>query len=206
MTRHPRTLTVRDVSRLGVVSITTPGRTLLDLASTVDEIALEDALDEAIRRQLVTAKGLAKRVRDTDPRGRCGIPVLRKLLHERIETAVSDSTLENIVRRAFNAAGLPPPVPQFEIFTPDGSLIARVDFAYPDARLAIEVDGYEFHSSRAAWERDRLRQNEIVSLGWFVLRTTKRQIRAQPERFVMQVWRRLTTLGVAERHQKRRAR
>ncbi len=200
---EPRTLTGRDVTTLGVIPVTTPARTLIDLAGIVNLTALEDALDSAVRRELVTVKALMRRLRYVDARGRTGLPLLKQLLDERLGTPGSGSTLENIVRRAFDDAGLPSPVAQYEIHGPDG-FVARVDFAYPDARLAIEVDGYEFHSSRRAWEGDLVRQNKIVALGWFVLRTTRRQVRERPHEVVAQVWRRLTTLEVVNLRQDRR--
>ena len=96
---------------------------------------------------------------------------------------MTGSRLENIVRRAFEmrAAAADPAVPDF---CADGVFVAEVDFAYPDVWLAIEADGYEFHSSRKQWENDRVRQNELVALGWSVLRTTKRQVPEHPQAFV----------------------
>ena len=53
-----------------------------------------------------------------------------------------------------------------------GRFIARVDAALAELRLAIEVDGFEHHSSPDAFQRDRTRQNRLVALGWTVLRFT----------------------------------
>jgi len=113
---------------------------------------------------------------------------------------------KTFVRRTFAQAGLPTPIPQYEIVARDGSFVGRVDFAFPEARLAIEVDGYAFHSSRKDWERDRVRQNELVALGWFVLRTTKRQMTERPQDFIALVWRRLATLSGVNTRQNRRLR
>lgn len=54
-------------------------------------------------------------------------------------------------------------------------------------KLAIEVDGWEFHSGRSAFERDRWRQNDLVLAGWRVLRFTAAMIRDQPELVVRQI-------------------
>lgn len=59
--------------------------------------------------------------------------------------------------------------------------MARVDFAYPSSRLAIEVDGAQFHTLSEAQERDRRRQDEIEALGWRVLRFTARDLRHRRE-------------------------
>ena len=205
-TRYPRTLTRREMTKLGVIPVTTPTRTLLDLAAIVDPATLEDALDDGIRHGLVTAKALLTRLSGTDPRGRCGLPVLEAPAYQRVGRPLAGSRLETFVRRTFARAGLPTPIPQYEIVARDGSFVGRVDFAFPEARLAIEVDGYAFHSSRKDWERDRVRQNEVVALGWFVLRTTKRQMTERPQDFVALVWRRLATPGGVKTRQNRRLR
>ena len=67
-------------------------------------------------------------------------------------------------------AGLPRPVQQHEIRT-NGRTI-RIDLAYPQARIAIEFDGWTYHSTRGAFDNDRARANELELLGWTVLRFT----------------------------------
>jgi very-short-patch-repair endonuclease len=66
-------------------------------------------------------------------------------------------------------------------------MIARVDLAYPDARLAIEVDGHAFHSSRRDWQRDRHRQNALIRLGWRVYRVTWEDATRRPRQVVSDV-------------------
>lgn len=199
----PRTLRPKDITRIGVIPITTLARTLLDLAAAIDVPALEDALDDATRRELVTPKAMLSRLRATEANGRRGLASLERLVRERLGKPTSGSGLENRARRLFRDAGLPPPIAQHVIRAPDGSFVARVDFAYPHVRLAIEIDGYERHSSRSRWESDRNRQNRLVAQGWYPLRITSRQVRHQPDDVVALVWRRLTTLERAERHQRR---
>jgi len=55
---------------------------------------------------------------------------------------------------------------------------------WPAQRLVVEVDGYRFHSSRAAFERDRLRDAELQSRGYKVIRVTWRQITEEPEALI----------------------
>ena len=57
----------------------------------------------------------------------------------------------------------------------------EVDFHWPEQRLVLEVDGYAFHSSRRAFERDRLRDAELQALGQRVMRATWRQIEREPQ-------------------------
>lgn len=95
--------------------------------------------------------------------------------------SITESPLETRFRRLLLHAGLPEPDAQYEIRRSDGSFVARVDFAYPSARLAIEVDGYAFHSSRQRWEADRIRANRLADVGWQALRVTKTAMREPDE-------------------------
>ncbi len=52
----------------------------------------------------------------------------------------------------------------------NGAIRARIDVAFPELRIAIEVDGFAYHSDRERFQRDRSRQNLLVSLGWTVMR------------------------------------
>ena len=55
---------------------------------------------------------------------------------------------------------------------PDGKLVSLVDFAYPDHRLAIELDSEAYHMDRLSFRGDRRKQNRALVLGWTVLRYT----------------------------------
>ncbi len=56
-----------------------------------------------------------------------------------------------------------------------------MDFAYPDARIAIEIDGYEYHSDRDPFQKDRTRSNRMGLGEWLVLRYTKDDLTLRPE-------------------------
>jgi hypothetical protein len=60
---------------------------------------------------------------------------------------------------------LPRPEVQYEIWE-GARFLARVDFAYPAAKVAIELDGFEFHSGRESFDHDRRRLTAISALGW----------------------------------------
>jgi very-short-patch-repair endonuclease len=62
-----------------------------------------------------------------------------------------------------------------------GQLLARLDVAFARQRLAIEVDGFAYHSAVGAFQHDRSRQNELALLGWTVLRFTWSNLRHRPE-------------------------
>jgi very-short-patch-repair endonuclease len=59
---------------------------------------------------------------------------------------------------------------------------AKVDFAYPELRLAIEVDGYESHGTPRAMTADHERQRRLVAAGWTVIRFTWQDVVRRPSR------------------------
>jgi very-short-patch-repair endonuclease len=87
----------------------------------------------------------------------------------------AESPPETRLRLAFLLAGLAP-VPQYEVRV-QGRFIARVDLAFPAARVAVEYDGRAVHERQDVFDRDRRRQNELVRAGWTVLRFTSADLR-----------------------------
>jgi very-short-patch-repair endonuclease len=65
----------------------------------------------------------------------------------------------------------------------------EADFAWPPQRLIIETDGHDAHGTREAFERDRLRDADLVAAGWRVVRFTYRRLLAQPEAVAAQLCR-----------------
>jgi very-short-patch-repair endonuclease len=166
---HRSLLLPVDVTRVDGIPVTTPARTLIDIASVCDEEVVEEALDDALRRGLVSIPRLRWRL---DQMGRRpGVVMMRALLDARAGSSVPQSVFETRLLRALRRAGLPEPVAQHEIRR-GGRLVAVVDFAYPRERLAIEADGYRWHSGRAQWEHDRSRRNDLTLLGWRVVHVT----------------------------------
>jgi Protein of unknown function (DUF559) len=94
------------------------------------------------------------------------------------------SPQETRVRLLFGRSGLPAPVAQFRVFDEEG-FIARVDFAYPELKIAIEYDGL-WHGERTAFLNDRRRLNRLTDAGWIVLHVTADDLR-HPERLVARV-------------------
>ena len=60
-------------------------------------------------------------------------------------------------------------------------MFARLDFAYPGQRVAIEVDGARHHSGRAAWERDLRRRSRLTAMGWRIIHVTAADLRERAE-------------------------
>ncbi len=65
--------------------------------------------------------------------------------------------------------------------------MAVVDFAWPDLRLALEADGFRWHSGRARFDRDRARRNELTLLGWRIIHVTWTDLDERPEKVIESV-------------------
>lgn len=169
-------LPAADVTITDGIPITTPTRTLIDLAAVVDEEPLEIALDDALRRRLTSIPRLTWRLRELAKNGRHGTAAMRALLAQRATGRAPESPLETQVIRAIRNAGLPTPQRQYSIRC-GSQLTARLDLAWPSHRVAVEVDSYRFHSGRVEWERDLARRNALEALGWTVLHVTARQLK-----------------------------
>jgi very-short-patch-repair endonuclease len=58
----------------------------------------------------------------------------------------------------------------------------KVDVAFPKQKVAIETDGWAFHTNQEDFQNDRERQNKIMLLGWQVLRFTWLDLTEYPQR------------------------
>lgn len=170
-----------DVTRLDGIPVTTPLRTLEDVASSVSRELLEEMLDEALRRRLVSIGYLERRLDARAARGRPGARVLRELLDDRSgETSIVDSTLERRFLRLLASARLPRPRVHHRVVCA-GRPVAIIDFAYPELLLGIETDGYAWHSGRRRWQRDLTRRNALTELGWRMLHVTWDDVALRPD-------------------------
>ena len=145
--------------------ITTPIRTLQDLATILPRPAIERACSEALVQHLVTAEQLARQ------HGR-GAAVLARIAGDGV--APTRSELERRFLKAVSRARLPRPQVNTQL---NGH---EVDFLWPEQRLVIELDGWQFHGHRLAFERDRMRDAELKLLGYTVVRFTWRRLRDEP--------------------------
>jgi very-short-patch-repair endonuclease len=165
------------------IPVTNPLRTIIDLGAVLTTEQVEDALDTGLAPPSLFSIAAIEWMRNqvTGP-GRSGCGVLGTILDERaLGHEVNDSLLEPRMARLLRRTGLPPAVFHYVITTPAGLFLAEVDFAYPEVRLAIEVDGFEKHGTPRAMAKDLVRQNGLVPYGWHVLRFTWRQVVREPE-------------------------
>jgi hypothetical protein len=102
----------------------------------------------------------------------------------RLADGWAESPQETRLRLLLIRGGLPAPVAQYRVFDGQG-FVARVDFAYPELRIAIEYDGL-WHGERQAFLDDRRRLNRLVAAGWIVVHVTLDDLR-QPARLVARI-------------------
>jgi very-short-patch-repair endonuclease len=159
------------------IPVTNPLRTLVDLGAVCSRWTVEDALDRGLSDRRFTVAAVEWMLHEVARPGRRGCGVLRTVLDERaLGAAPPDGLLEPRMARLLRSHGLPEAVFQHPV--PEAR--ARLDFAYPEQRLAIEVDGYEVHGTRRAMDADHERHNRLVGAGWTVLRYTWHQVVREP--------------------------
>lgn len=180
---HTRRLTKGDVELYDGVPITSLPRTLADLSCHLDRLPAVWALDDAFRRGLCAPEDLSVVLRQWS--GGAGCVVASQRLGE--SDGMAESILETAGRLALGDAGVPLPIPQYKVYGSNGRLVARVDGAYLERKLAIEYDGQVPHGLPRAVLHDRERQNALVALGWTVLRFTWWDVVYDPARFVAAV-------------------
>jgi len=166
----------RDVTEVSGLPITTVHRTLIDLGAVVDADTVEIALECALRRRITTVDRLIRRLDEVGGRGRRGSGVLRAVLERRDPAAPpTDSALEVRFLLLVRRHRLPVPIHQ-QVIRDENGFVARVDFAYPEAGVIIEVESRKHHLSPADWERDLRRHNRLATQGKRVLRITYKRM------------------------------
>lgn len=167
-----------DITEIEGIAVTTPARTLVDVAAVLHPSTLELAVDEALRRELVELSTLSCRLEELAKPGRRGIRALRRVLcQRRPDAAPTESVRETMLLNALRRAGLPEPWIQFEVQDDHGRFVGRVDAAYPEERIALEYDSYLHHGGRSKYLRDLARRNALTSAGWQVVHVTAPDLR-----------------------------
>ncbi|MEJ7585690.1 MAG: DUF559 domain-containing protein [Acidimicrobiales bacterium] len=167
--------------------ITTVDRTLADLGAVVRSSTVSAAVEQAVIDRLTTVERLYAFVDDHGRRGRTGIGALRSALDDWVlSERPPDSALEIALARLVRRAGLPQPRYQLEI-RDQGRFVARVDAAWPEVMVVVEVDGHHAHSTAAALQHDHRRQNALTLLGWTVLRFTWPDVVQRMDRIAREV-------------------
>jgi very-short-patch-repair endonuclease len=109
-------------------------------------------------------------------KGRHGSPKARQLLMAASDGARSEA--ERLLAKLLRAAG----ISGWKANYPVGPY--KIDFAFPELKIALEADGWAFHSDGEAFQHDRERQNYLILLGWQVLRFTWLDLVEYPQRVI----------------------
>jgi very-short-patch-repair endonuclease len=150
--------------------LTSVHRTILDLAPTLPAAAFERMVDDALTRGLTSPSRLEAAYR-RNPR-RNGSPALMERL---AEWSGAESPAEEEVGTWLLGQGLARPVRQHEVAA--GGRRYRLDFAWPEQLVALEVDGFRYHDGPERFREDRRRSNWLAARGWHVLHTTAAEVR-----------------------------
>jgi len=177
--RHFSALPRDEITAHDGIPVTTVPRTLLDLAAVLHPQALARAIEQAEILRLLDTRAVEELL-IRHPR-RKGATRLRRLLNAAVAPPHTRSELEERFLAFLDAAGLPPPIVNSRI---QGM---EVDFAWPAHRLIVELDGYATHGTRAAFERDRLRDRRLQAEGWRVVRITWRQLHEGPSQLAAEL-------------------
>jgi len=162
------------------IPVTTPARTLLDLASSVAPRGLEQAVAEAFAHNLTTRPKLLSLV-ERRPRHRGARHVIAVLEADRAPARTRSPPEERLLS-LIREAKLPHPEVNAVLDLGEGQRghLWEVDFLWRKQRLAVEVDAYATHSSPFAFERDRRKTAELLEAGFRVLPVSRRRLRAKP--------------------------
>lgn len=171
-----------DVVRVEGLVATTAARAIMDTAAGSPRWRVEARLLSARQRGLLTERE-ARRQQERRPQV-AGAGRYRRAL-EVLAASDSDSILEHRTRRVLLDAGLEPTPAPHPVLAGGRTLV--VDIAFPTHRLAIECDGYGFHSSRAAFSTDRRRWGLLRDAGWTVVWTTWQRTHDEPGGLVAEV-------------------
>ncbi|HZQ31043.1 MAG TPA: hypothetical protein VFB19_04850 [Mycobacterium sp.] len=175
----------RDGAPLRVVEgrpVTSPAWTAVEVARSMRRPRALATLDAALRSGACSRAEMWRAA--IEQAGRRGIVAVRELLP--LADSRAESPMESEARLAMIDGGLPMPVLQYEIVDGNGDL-RRVDFAWPEQRIAVEYDGLDWHTGDDAMRRDRKRTAALMDVGWIVIVILFDDVRYRPWEFTARV-------------------
>lgn len=143
---------------------TTAAWTAVEVARSLHRPRALATLDAALRSGTCTPTALT--LAAARQKGRRGIVQVRELIP--LARPEAESPMESEARLAMRDCGVPDPELQYQIVDRDGRLW-RVDFAWPEFAVAVEYDGYDWHSEPDDFARDRQKRAALIEVGWSVL-------------------------------------
>jgi hypothetical protein len=174
-----RALAACDVTRRQGVPVTTALATALDLAGRLPQ---EDAV--VLLDRFVLAGRTNLRALDDAAQAASGPGSRRAREAVALADGLAESPQETRVRLLLHRCALPRPIAQYTV-RHEGRFVARVDFGWPEQRLAVEYEGV-WHGERQQVARDRRRLNALLAAGWRVVFITAEDLR-RPERLIRRI-------------------
>jgi very-short-patch-repair endonuclease len=166
-----RGLRADEVTEHRGIPVTSPVRTLIDIAPRLERESLEAAINQADTLDLCDPEALREALDAIT--GQPGVRALRTVLDRRTFT-LTDSELERRFLRIVREIGMAKPETGVWL---NGF---KVDFYWPDLGLVVETDGLRFHRTPAQQARDRIRDQAHTAAGLTPLRFTRAQVRFEP--------------------------
>jgi hypothetical protein len=181
------TVTAGHLHLVDGVPVTTRARTLVDAAAVMSPALVARYAHTWIADRSVSVEAVLGEIERAG--NHRGAQALARELD--VSGSLADSVPERELGRILQRAGIAPV--HHVIVTTSHGFTFELDWAYPDARLGLEMDGYGVHlRSVNAFDDDRFRRNELEIAGWTILNFTARQCR-RPSRVVDQVRRALAS-------------
>jgi len=168
------------LAELDGLRVTTPARTLVDLAGHVHPERLERLIDTAWSRRLVDGRLLHRTLHELEERGRAGIVVMRELLEVRgPDYRPPESNLEARFSRVLADDGLPPMERQVDVG--GEAWIGRIDFVDRACKVLVEINSDLHHTSLSDRRRDASRRAELEGAGGNLIEITEFELWFRPQ-------------------------
>lgn len=163
-------------------TVTTPAWTAVEVARGLRRPRALATLDAALRSSTCERADLLQMA--VEQAGRRGIVKVRDLVP--LARPGAESPMESEARLVMTDAGLPEPVLQYGVIDRAGR-VWRLDFAWPECMVAVEYDGFEWHSSPEQLRRDRQKRAALQELGWRTIYVVSDDVRRRPVDMVRQI-------------------
>jgi very-short-patch-repair endonuclease len=156
------------------IPVTSPARTLIDLAAVASPRALAELVEEAVRLELVDRKSLGAALERH--RGRRGVARLWAIaMRMDASAARTRSRLEALYLLLCRERGLPAPLINETVAG------MEVDAVFPEQRVAVELDSYGYHGAWSSRQRDHRRAARLSAAGYELLRFDWEQVTSDPD-------------------------
>lgn len=184
---EPRSLPAHHLTRFRDLPVTTPSRTIFDLAGVASPGRVERAMETAWSRRLVSGKTLHAMLPELAERGRTGITLMRLLLAERaVDYRPMDSGTEVRAKAVLADAGIRGFDHQVDLGD-DEDWLGRVDLVDRERRIVLEIDSELYHGALIDKRADEERAARLEAAGYLVVRVTDTDVWHHPQELVRKV-------------------